>query len=243
MALRTARNLAYCLNSIRNYSTNGPLVNVTVNEKSGFATVTLQNPPVNSMNLELLTEISHTLQQLEKNKCRGLILTSASNKVFSAGIDIFELHKPNSDRISQTWSFVQEIWIRLYGSAYPTVAVINGHATAGGCLLTLASEYRIMLNKFTIGLNETQVGLTPPTWLIDAMKNTIGGKQTEFALTAGTLFETEEALKIGLVDEVAQSKHDAIEKAEKFLNKFKRIPPHARSITKAKLRGANIQAV
>ncbi|KAJ3663021.1 hypothetical protein Zmor_007332 [Zophobas morio] len=100
-----------------------------------------------------------------------------------------------------------------------------------------------MLNKFTIGLNETQVGLTPPTWLIDAMKNTIGGKQTEFALTAGTLFETEEALKIGLVDEVAQSKHEAIEKAEKFLNKFKRIPPHARSITKAKLRGANIQAL
>ena len=108
-------------------------------------------------------------------------------------------------------------------------------------MLALSCEYRVMLNNFIIGLNEAQIGFSAPMWLIDGMRNTIGSRQAEFALTAGTLFKTEEALKIGLVDEVAQSKEEAIEKAEKFLNKFAKIPPHARSMTKAALRGANIQ--
>lgn len=53
-----------------------PLINVEVDDKSGFATLTLSKPPVNSLNLELLSEISGALDQLEANKTRGLIITS-----------------------------------------------------------------------------------------------------------------------------------------------------------------------
>ncbi|XP_063919680.1 enoyl-CoA delta isomerase 1, mitochondrial-like [Zophobas morio] len=243
MALRAVRSLASLSNPIRTYSTSGPLVNVSINEKTGIATATLQRPPVNSLNLELLTELCSTLEQLEKNKSRGLILTSSSNTVFSAGLDIYEMYKPNMDRYKQFWTTLQQTWINLYGSSYPTVAVVNGHAPAGGCLLALSCEYRIMLNNFTIGLNETKLGMIAPTWFAASMRNAIGTRQTELALITGNLFTTDEALKIGLVDEVAQSKDEALEKAGKFFDKFKRIPPHARTMTKTLLRGADIQAL
>jgi hypothetical protein len=77
MALRNGiRGFSIFSSSFRNYSSTGPVINLQVNDKTGVATVTLNRPPVNSLNLELLTELSNTLTELEKNKCRGLMLTS-----------------------------------------------------------------------------------------------------------------------------------------------------------------------
>lgn len=237
MAVKSALKLLKPAQFYRKFSTDVKLTNVTVNDKTGVAILTLQRPPVNSLNFELLTEIAENLGQLEKNKCRGLILTSSSNKVFSAGLDILEMYKPKPDRLNAFWTSLQETWIRLFGSTYPTVAVINGHSPAGGCLLSMSCEYRIMLNNFTIGLNETQLGITAPTWFVDTMRNTIGDRQTELSLTQGRLYQTEEALKIGLIDEIATTKEEGIQKAEQFLSTFARISPQARTASKLSIRG------
>lgn len=68
---------------LRNYATATKLVNVEVNEKSGIATVSLNRPPVNSLSLELITELNGALTQLSKAKCRGMILTSVSQPSIS----------------------------------------------------------------------------------------------------------------------------------------------------------------
>lgn len=98
-----------------------------------------------------------------------------------------------------------------------------------------------MLPKFTIGLNETQLGIVAPSWFIATMKNTIPLRTAEMALTLGTLFPTEEALRIGLIDEVAVDKADAVAKCETFLKRFKKIPPLARALTKQHFRIKDIQ--
>lgn len=216
------------------------LVLTEVNDKTGYATVTLNRPPVNSLNLELLTEFSETLDDLQNNKSRGMILSSSSNSVFSAGLDIMEMYKPKQDRMKQFWSTLQDVWFKLYGSPFPTVAVINGHSPAGGCLLAMCCEYRVMLPNFSIGLNETQLGIVAPTWFQATMRNTLSRRDAELALTLGTLFSTEEALKVGLIDEVAASKEEGIAKATAFLDRFKKISPQARSMTKQALRSKDI---
>lgn len=216
------------------------LVLAEVNDKTGYATVTLNRPPVNSLNLELLTEFSETLDDLQNNKSRGMILSSSSNSVFSAGLDIMEMYKPKQDRMKQFWSTLQDVWFKLYGSPFPTVAVINGHSPAGGCLLAMCCEYRVMLPNFSIGLNETQLGIVAPTWFQATMRNTLSRRDAELALTLGTLFSTEEALKVGLIDEVATSKEEGIAKATAFLDRFKKISPQARSMTKQALRSKDI---
>lgn len=216
------------------------LVVTEVNDKTGYATVTLNRPPVNSLNLELLTELSHSLDDLLNNKSRGMILTSSSKSVFSAGLDIMEMYKPKQERMKQFWSTLQDVWFKLYGSPFPTVAVINGHSPAGGCLLAMCCEYRVMLPNFSIGLNETQLGIVAPTWFQATMRNTLSRREAELALTLGTLFSTDEALKVGLIDEVAASKEEGIAKATSFLDCFKKISPQARSMTKQALRSKDI---
>lgn len=151
------------------------------------------------------------------------------------------MYKPEATRLREFWTSLQDVWLKLYGSPFATVAAINGHSPAGGCLLAMCCEYRVMLPKFTIGLNETQLGIVAPSWFMATMKNTIPIRTAEMALTLGTLFSTEEALRIGLIDEIAIDKADALKKSEAFLNRFKKIPPMARALTKQNFRIKPIQ--
>lgn len=98
-----------------------------------------------------------------------------------------------------------------------------------------------MLPKFTIGLNETQLGIVAPSWFQAPMRSVIGARQAELALTTGRMFTTDEALKVGLIDEIASDKADLITKAENFINRFARIPPVARSMTKISFRSKDIK--
>ncbi|XP_026285261.1 enoyl-CoA delta isomerase 1, mitochondrial [Frankliniella occidentalis] len=234
-------------NSLRLYSQKPPapvvpLVNVEVDDKSGVAVVTLNRPPVNSLNTPLLTELGAAIKNLEDNKSRGMILTSSSDTVFSAGLDILEMYNTPKDQLSAFWTTLQSTWLSLYRSSFPTVAAINGHSPAGGCLLALSCEYRVMVGpKFSIGLNETQLGIVAPPWFVICMRDVIGHRQTELALTTGRLFSAPEALKIGLIDSMVSNKAEAMAEAQKFITQFAKIPPLARKLTKESVRGEGIR--
>ncbi|XP_026316740.1 enoyl-CoA delta isomerase 1, mitochondrial-like [Hyposmocoma kahamanoa] len=235
--LRRAVYSARCiLPNVRYMSGQGPLVDLTV-DNGGIATLTMQRPPVNSLNLDLLQQMSKALDDVGKNKARAMILTSSSPTVFSAGLDIMEMYKPDMQRVEQFWTTLQEVWIKLFGSKFITAAAINGHSPAGGCLLAMSCEYRAMVNgKYTIGLNETALGMVAPTWFMDTFRNTISDRESEIALTTAKLFTVDEALKVGLIDVTATDKADAVEKCKEFIKKFDRIPPFARATTKLVLR-------
>ncbi|XP_060520511.1 enoyl-CoA delta isomerase 1, mitochondrial-like [Cylas formicarius] len=230
-------NFSRCLSS------SSKLVGLEINDQNGIATVSLQRPPVNSLNLDLLSDFLTTLTELESNKCRGAILTSSYSTVFSAGLDIMEMYKPDPNRAKKFWLTLQDVFIKLYGSPYPTVAVINGHSPAGGCLLATSCEYRVMQKGFTIGLNESQLGMIAPKWFMMAMKNVIGIRQTEMALTLGRLFNTDEAHKLGLVDEVVINKQEGIERATSFLSQFSKISPIARALSKQMFREEDLKVM
>lgn len=98
-----------------------------------------------------------------------------------------------------------------------------------------------MLKEKTIGLNETKLGLVAPPWFISTMMNVIGRRQTELALTSGRMFTTEEASKIGLIDEIAENSEEAMIKCRAFLQLFEKISPSARAATKNMIRKKTIQ--
>lgn len=246
MSLGILRNLTRARilrpKNVRFLMSSEKLVDVQVNEKTGVSTVTMNRPPVNGLNLDLLSDLLSVFSDLESERSRGVILTSSSPTVFSAGLDILEMYKPDQDRIEKFWLTLQDMWITLYGSSYPTVAAINGHSPAGGCLLACSCEYRVMVQgNYSIGLNETKLGIVAPFWFVDIFKNTVPLRTAELALTTGKLFTVDEALKVGLIDEVATDKNDAIAKAEKFLTQFAKIHPMARANTKNLLREAAIK--
>ncbi|KAH8393166.1 hypothetical protein KR200_004599 [Drosophila serrata] len=225
----------------RMMATTTKLTSVEVNDKTGIATLTLNRPPVNSQNVQLLEDLQTSIAEIESNKSRGLILTSASSNVFSAGLDITELYNTDEDRLRTIWRALQNAWIALYGSSLPTAAAINGHAPAGGCLLATACEYRVMLPNRLIGLNETQLGIIAPKWLMSGFLNVLPKRVAERALTQGRLFTTEEALAEGLVDEITNTKEEVLEKCSAFIGSFAKVNSLARSLTKLQFRSENIK--
>ncbi|KFQ51864.1 hypothetical protein N333_06608, partial [Nestor notabilis] len=213
-------------------------IQVDVNESSGVATMKFKSPPVNSLSLDFLTEFCISLEKLENDRaCRGVVITSAIPKIFSSGLDITEMCGKSMEHYAEFWRAVQEMWLRLYSSNMVTLAVINGSSPAGGCLVALSCDYRIMAEnpKYTIGLNEAQLGIVAPFWFKDTFVNVVGQRVAERSLQLGSLYPAPEALKFGIVDELVPEEK-LQEKATAVMAQWLALPDHARQITKSMMR-------
>ncbi|XP_055098781.1 enoyl-CoA delta isomerase 1, mitochondrial isoform X1 [Symphalangus syndactylus] len=207
---------------------------------AGVAVMKFKNPPVNSLSLEFLTELVISLEKLENDKSfRGVILTSDRPGVFSAGLDLTEMCGRSPAHYAEYWKAVQELWLRLYQSNLVLVSAINGACPAGGCLVALSCDYRILADnpRYCIGLNETQLGIIAPFWFKDTLENTIGHRAAERALQLGLLFPPAEALQVGLVDQVVPEEQ-VQSTALSAIAQWMAIPDHARQLTKAMMRKA-----
>ena len=164
----------------------------------------LARGPVNALNPELCGALSTALSEAARDGVQGLVL-SGGPKVFSAGLDVPYLLSLGDDRAT-----LMAAWESFFGAARalaafpsPVVAAIAGHAPAGGCVLALCCDYRVMASgPFRIGLNETQVGLVAPEGIQHLLQRVVGAHRAERLLVAGELVESERALAIGLVDEL-----------------------------------------
>jgi 3,2-trans-enoyl-CoA isomerase len=210
------------------------LVNVADN---GVATIALASPPVNTLNAELLASIKGSIDQVVADGAKAAVLTAAKPGVFSAGLDIMSMYGRTDDELREYWTHVQDMWLSLYMAPLPMIAAINGAAPAGGCLMAMSCDYRIMAKhpKFVIGLNETKLGIVAPTWFIDTMLGTIGHRESERALQLGHLYSGEEALQVGLIDELLDPA-DMEQAVHDQLKLWLRVPSKARIITKTLLR-------
>ncbi|NXM72119.1 ECI1 isomerase, partial [Serilophus lunatus] len=222
----------------RSFSNNK--IQVELDEGSGVATMKFKSPPVNSLSLDFLTEFCISLEKLENDRaCRGVIITSAVPKIFSSGLDIMEMYGKSTEHYAEFWRAVQELWLRLYSSNMVTVAAINGSSPAGGCLVALSCDYRIMAEnpKFIIGLNEAQLGIVAPFWFKDTFVNAVGHRVAERSLQLGSLYSAPESHKLGLVDELVPEEK-LLEKAGAVMAQWLALPDHSRQLTKSMMRKA-----
>jgi len=164
----------------------------------------LARAPVNALDPALCGALGDALRQAATDGVRGLVL-SGGPKVFSAGLDVPYLLSLGDDRAALTaaWEAFFDAARALAAAPMPVAAAIAGHAPAGGCVLALCCDYRVMaLGPFSIGLNETQVGLVAPEGIQHLMRRVVGARHAERLLVAGELVDSGTALAIGLVDEL-----------------------------------------
>jgi enoyl-CoA hydratase/carnithine racemase len=164
----------------------------------------LARAPVNALNPALCGDLSRALADAVANGARGLVL-SGSPKVFSAGLDVPYLLSLGDDQTAllQAWTAFFDVARALADCPVPVVAALAGHAPAGGCVLALCCDYRIMAEgPYRIGLNETQVGLVAPQGIQALLARVVGPHRAERLLVAGAMVDAAEALRIGLVDEI-----------------------------------------
>eukprot|EP01080_Neovahlkampfia_damariscottae_P007694 gene7694-12160_t len=210
---------------------------VEVQLETNYAVLTLKNKPVNSLSKALMKELRNSILELENQpKINGFILTSGLKKIFCAGLDLREFYKPKIENFQEFWEAFQDLTLTIHQSRLVSIAAINGASPAGGCIIAMACDYRIMMDGFVIGLNETQIGLVAPYWAILLMKYTVGNRAADVLLQTGELIPTKKAVEIGLVDEMVFSNEELLDKCKTQMKKYLSINQSARYQSKLSVR-------
>jgi enoyl-CoA hydratase/carnithine racemase len=134
---------------------------------------------------------------------------------------------------------LEELVLELYTYPGPSVALINGHAIAGGCVLALCCDYRIAKAdpRTRIGLNEVAIGVRYPPRVLRLVRARVPVRYRELVLLGAELLPVEQAREIGLIDEVAE---DASRRAGERLAALSRHPHDAYAAAKLALRGGEL---
>src|SRR5216117_2509012 len=177
-----------------------------------------------------LDELNEHLGFVENDaSLRGLIIASAKKSIFVAGADLKTLLQ--GARSGEMRAFIaqgQKVFNRLAELKIPTVAAIHGASAGGGYEITLACDYRVASDdpSTRIGLPETTLGLIPAWGGCTRLPRLIGANKAADVILKGKLYSAQEALKLGLVDEVAP-RDQLVDLARKKLRDGKRKPSPA----------------
>jgi enoyl-CoA hydratase/carnithine racemase len=193
--------------------------------------IQLERPPVNALNLELLRAIQGALADAERDGARGIML-SGTQGMFSAGVDVPALLTRDRAGVREFWREFFATCAALAHSPVPVVAAITGHSPAGGAVLSLFCDYRVMAQgPYRIGLNEVQVGLVAPDCIQMALRRIVGAYRAERLLVSGALIDAEQALTCGFVDELT-GVDQVTTRALHWLNETLALPSHAMLTTR-----------
>ena len=201
----------------------------------------LARAPVNALNPTLVQILRQAVESAPAEGARGIVL-SGGQKVFSAGLDLPELLTLERADMHAFWTEFFRLCAALARSPVPIVAAIGGHSPAGGAVLAIMCDYRVMAHgPFRIGLNETQVGLSVPDCIQLALRRLVGRYRAERLLVAGAMLESEQALEFGMVDELAAVEQVG-QRATLWLTELLKLPRRAmletRAMARADLTGA-----
>lgn len=206
--------------------------------------VQLARAPVNALNDVLCRQLVQALAQAADDGVHGVVL-SGGEPVFSAGLDVPWLMSLGQDRAALTaaWDGFFDAARALAASPMPVVAAIGGHCPAGGCVLALCCDYRILGDgPWQIGLNELQVGLTVPEGIQRLLRRTVGRHRAERLLLGGHMIDGDEALHVGMVDERVAA--DALlPRARQWLQQLLALPRAPMLATRAIARADLAQAL
>jgi len=163
--------------------------------------IQMARPPVNALNLAMLQSLRSAIDDSVSQGARGIVLSGATG-MFSAGADVPSLMGIDRAGVHAFWTAFFQVCAALARSPIPVVASITGHSPAGGAVLSLFCDYRVMADgPYKIGLNEVRVGLPVPENIQMALRRVVGAYRAERLLVSGAMIDAAEALACGFVDE------------------------------------------
>lgn len=210
--------------------------------KDRMAVIALNRGKSNPMNAEMVKELHMLVHSIDNDdNVGGLIITGKEN-FFSAGLDLIELYDYSEEQSRVFWNDFLALQAKLVSFKKPMVAAISGHSPAGGCVIAISCDYRVMAQgKFIIGLNEIPVGIVVPDSIFKLYSFWLGERKAYQLLMEGRLLSVDEALQAGLIDEISNPE-SVISNAEKQIRKYMQLNPATWSQSKLNLRKELITA-
>jgi 3-hydroxyacyl-CoA dehydrogenase len=181
--------------------------------RDGVAVITMNNPPVNGLGNALRAGILQGLQRADEDPAVKAVVLIGGGKAFSGGADIREFGKPREKPDLPDVNDYQDSMKK------PLVAAISGFALGGGLELALACHYRIATPKAQLGLPEVKLGILPGSGGTQRLPRIVPVAKAVEMMTTGNPIPSEEALRLGLVDELVQN-GDLLDAAVVYANKL-----------------------
>ncbi len=199
---------------------------INIQKDGNLAIIRLERGKVHALNDQVVKELHDTFKDMEHDDSVRAIILTGTGKFFSFGFDIpgFMNHSPEAFTGFVTRFTDLCTYMFLYPK--PIIAAINGHVIAGGCILTTAADYRIMVTgKSKISLNEITFGSSIFASSVDMLKFCVGHRNAELILTTGNMYSAEDAHRMGLVDRVTSDENLMEESKKVALNYATKEPP------------------
>jgi len=185
----------------------------------GIALIRFATGKANAIDAEFLATLNALLDRAAQQDARALVITG-HDKYFSGGLAVPALVELDRPRMTQFLEQFYAAMLRLFAWPTPVVAAINGHAVAGGCVIALQADVRIMAAAAgKIGLNEAQLGVGLPALVVESLRLQVPAPALLPIALEGKLFAPDEARALGLVHEVVapeQLETRALERAREL---------------------------
>ncbi len=201
---------------------------LNLQKSDGIATLVLSRGKVNALNGDVVDQLKGRLQALKDDPETTAIIITGSGKFFSFGFDIPEFLSFTRAQFTNYLLNFTELYTYLFRYPKPVVAALNGHTIAGGCMLALACDHRLMVTgKARIALNEIGFGSSVLAGSTEMLRFWMGNSNATQVLYSGALYSAEDALNLGLIHQVVSeselmesARRSAVELGSKHLPAF-----------------------
>lgn len=197
---------------------------ITLSNQDGIAVATMERGKANALGQDLIAELLEMLAKVEgREDTHALVLASGRSRFFSAGFDVGEVFAYERDAMGEFFGRFIDLYERALRFHKPLVAAVNGHALAGGAVLALAADQRVMAaGGYAFALNEVNLGVALPPGVMRMAIAAVGYRAARDLLLTGRSVGPAEALSMGLVDDVvpeAQVLEVAVARAREMARK------------------------
>lgn len=162
------------------------------------AWLTLNRPPANVMNIEMLSQMENQIAELAEDDQLQAMVLRAEGKLFSAGVDIAD---HTVEKVGEMIPLFHRVCLAIAEFPVPTLAVVQGHALGGGCELVICCDFAVMSEEAQIGQPEIQLASLAPIAAL-RLPSLVGPRAAAKILFSGRRFDASTAKQIGLVDSV-----------------------------------------
>jgi enoyl-CoA hydratase/carnithine racemase len=170
----------------------------------GVRILTLNRPPANAINADFLSALGAQCKAAREDENVRAVVVAGNGRFFSGGLDLKEASS-GASRVGNLAGSRDDGLFMLWTLPKPTVAMVNGHAIAGGVIIALACDFRVtQMGSQRFGLNEVAIGLAFPRGAFEIARLALSNQQLRWTMLEAGLFDVDRAREMGIVDEIVE---------------------------------------